>query len=149
AAQRLQEATLATKNRAQTFGAPPVQSTLARAGTKDLYRLPDGSVPQKFFFPKPQSFGAMQTLYKAIGQDRAVPLIRDYAAMTLRRAALMDDGTLNPAKFDAWKAKHQDALRALPPEVQRQFADAGAASRAVADATASRADALKAAQEGA
>jgi hypothetical protein len=140
--ERLAQATNATKERAQTFGAPPVKSTLAKAGTQDAYRLPEAKVPDKFFHPGPGAFQDIQALRKAVGDDSALTITQDYAASSLRKAAERPDGTLDPKKVTAWQAKHADAMRAFP-ELGEKFADAATASKTIDAAAAARADMLK------
>lgn len=149
AAARLAAATEVTKARARTFGMEPISPTLAKAGAADLYRLPEARVPEKFFHPGPASFQHMQSLYAAIGKEQGVNLMSEYAAMSARRAAMDADGTLNPAKLQRWAAQHDDALRALPPQVRAQFMDAAQATKAISVAQTARAAALKEVQSGA
>jgi hypothetical protein len=59
----------------------------------------------------------------------------------LRKAAMNQDETLDPAKFAAWQKAHADALRAMP-DVAAKFASAAKASEAVENATAMRSAAL-------
>lgn len=149
ASQRLAEATAATKDRARTYGLGPVGQILAKGSASDLYRLPEGQVPRKFFHPGPTAYSDLQALFKATGQDRAMPAVVDYAASSLRRAAMNEDGTLDPAKYERWRAAYTDALRALPADIKARFADAASASEALADARAARTATLKDAQAGA
>lgn len=150
ARENLAKATAAARTQAQTFGAKPVAAVLARDGTKDVFKLPQAKAPEKFFHPGPAAYNDMQALYKAIGQPQGVALMRDYAASSLRRAAMdPETGVINPAKFASWSARHADALRALPDEVRASFANASRAGQAVADAVTARRDALKASQESA
>jgi hypothetical protein len=58
------------------------------------------------------------------------------------------DGTLDPARFNAWRKAHADALRALPERAGR-FADAATASREIENVAAIRRDALEQYQRGA
>lgn len=146
---RLAAATDATRARARTFGLAPVSTILNKAGASDLFRLPEARVPEKFFHPGPTGYTDMQALFNAIGQDKALPIIQDYAASTLRRTAMRDDGTLDPKKFAVWQKGNSESLRALPPDVQANFANAGAASRAIENATRDRETAMEAAQSGA
>lgn len=149
AAERLKAATSATKEQRGTFGRGPVGQVLANAGAKDLFKLPEARVPEKFFHPGPTGFTDMQALSKAIGPDKAVPLMTDYAASSLRRAALNENGALDPAKFARWQAAHADALRALPTEVRTAFSNAAKATQALEEASAARQAALKDMQAGA
>jgi hypothetical protein len=146
AGQRLTAATEATKARAGTFGSGPVGQTLAKAGSATTFRLPDGQVAGKFFHPGPTGFSDMQALLKA--QPQAFPIIEDYAATTLRRAALTPEGVIDPKKFATWRKAFDNALRGLPEETKAKFADAAKAGQAVSDAMASRSAQLKDAQQG-
>jgi hypothetical protein len=144
AAGRLTAANAAHAERKGTFGVDPVRSVLATNGVKGDFRLPDGQVPGKFFHPGPAGFEHVQSALKA--SPDALPVLQDYAAMSLKRAAMRDDGTIDPAKFQRWTAAHQDALRALPADTQARFADAAQAGQAVSDAVGARTAAIKAAQ---
>lgn len=124
---RLATATASTKQRARTFGMNPIGPVIAKAGASDLYKIPEAKVPQRFFHPGQHGFSDMQALYKSIGIDRAIPIIQDYAALSLRRAAMREDGTLDPVKYQQWTSRHADSLRALPADVAAKF---GAAARA-------------------
>ena len=147
AAQRLAAATAATKARAGTFGAQPLSNVTATNGTAGSFRLPDGSVPSKFFHSGTRAFTDTQTLLQATPE--AAGTLADYAAQTLRREATNGDGVVDPAKFTRWQAKYGDALRALPPVVQARFADAGSAGAEVADAAQAQAEAARQAKLGA
>ena len=149
AAERLAAATEATKERARLFGLGSTSSVLRKAGASDLYRLPEGRVPEKFFHSGPTGYSDMQALYSAVGHEKAVPIVADYAASSLRKAAGRPDGTLDPAKFAAWRSRHADALRALPEEVRDKFSGAVKAAKAMDDAAKARVQTLKAAQTGA
>lgn len=131
AAQRLAAATEATKARARVFGLNPISPVTAKAGSADLFRLPDGRVPEKFFHPGPTGYSDMQALFSAVGEQNALPVMTDYAASSLRRAAMREDGMIDPAKYSRWVANHADALRALPPEARARFAGAAAAAKEV------------------
>lgn len=134
----------------RTFGGKgPVADTLRRAGGADVFNLPESSVPQKFFKPGPGGFQSMQKLYEAIGKDKAVPIIADYAASSLNKAAMREDGTIDPAKFGRWKAKHADSIRALPPDIQAKFDTASTATEWADQANVSRETAAKEANQGA
>lgn len=149
AAGRLKAATAATREQRGTFSRGPVGQVLARAGMQDLFKLPEARVPEKFFHPGPAGFTDATALVKAVGQDKAMPLLTDYAAASLRKAALRDDGTIDPAKFSRWNSAHADALRALPAEVRGQFTNAAKATQALEEASAARQLAIKAANAGA
>lgn len=120
----------------------PVGPLLAKNGAADLFKMPDGSVPGQFFHKGPNGFEHMQAAIKA-GGDAAMPILEDYAAADLRKAAQNPDGTIDPAKYGRWRAANADALRAFPPETQGRFSSAANATQAVADAAESRAEALK------
>lgn len=142
AADRLGAATQATKDRAGTFGTGPAGQVLAKAGTQDAYKLPEARVPEKYFHAGPTSFQDIQGLRQTVGDQAALPILQDYAASSLRKAAENADGTLNPAKVAAWQTKYGQALRAFP-ELSARFSTAADASDAIAESAADRAAAIK------
>ena len=146
---RLAEATAATKERAGTFGAGPVGEVLRQAGASNVFRIADAGVPAKFFKPGPAGFQDAKKFLDAnrpsegfVGPNRGVAIMTDAAAQSLRKAAMTEEGILDPRKVMIWQNRHADALRALPPEIADQFMNARTASQAVAEATAARAEAL-------
>ena len=148
AAQRLAAATAATKERAATYGNGPVGQILRQAGGANLYRVADAGVPEKLFPAGPSGFQTAQALAKAVGPDKAGALLTDAAAASLRRAAMTEDGILDPRRLMLWQAKYADAIRGLPDSVREQFTNARNAGQAVAEATLARAEAMKAMQAG-
>lgn len=131
AAARLAAATSATKERAGTFNLGPTGQVLRKAGDSQTFRLPESRVPEKFFHPGPSGYQDMQALFRAVGQPKGLEIIQDYAANSLRRAAMREDGTLDPVKYARWAQAHADALRALPDGIRTKF---GAAAEAGAQA---------------
>lgn len=147
AAGRLKAASEATKQRAQTFDAGRVGAVTRRSGASGPFQTEASVVPGRFFLPGPRGFEAMQTLRAASPQS--MPQIRDYAISTLRKAAESPlDGTLIPAKVQAWRQKHADALRAVP-EVERMLSDSVQASETMARLAAERKAQLDAFEQGA
>lgn len=149
AAERLAAATAATKERAGTFGAGPVGDVLRQAGASNVFRIADAGVPAKFFKPGPAGFQDAKKFIDAnrpsegfVGPNRGVAIMTDAAAQSLRKAAMTDEGILDPRKVMIWQNRHADALRALPPEIHDAFMNARTASQAVAEATTARAEAL-------
>lgn len=140
-AARLAEATAATKARAGTFNQGPIKQTLAKAGMQDVYKLPEARVPEKFFHTGPTSASDIQNLRQTVGDQAALPILQDYAASSLRRAAENPDGTLDPRKVAAWQQKYAGPLRAFP-DLNARFSTAADASDAIADAAASRREAI-------
>jgi hypothetical protein len=143
---RLKAFNAAYAEHARTFGIQSVAQTLRTKGYAGDFLLPDGSVPGKHFVSGPAGFNTVSAAVKA--SPDALPILQDYAASSLKRAA-GQNGTIDPAKFELWQKNHADALRALPPETQARFADAASAGQAVGDAAVTRAAAIKAAQTGA
>lgn len=142
AAARIRAASEATKERAQTFKQGAVGETLAEMGAKGNYRILDSQVGAKFFKPGNTGTEAVSAFRTAVGdRNEAAQALEGFAGLSLRKAAMTADGTIDPGKFATWQKAHADALRAMP-EVAAKFADAAKASEAVADATAMRAAAL-------
>lgn len=132
-AARLAEATAATKERAGTFGRGPVKDALAKAGTNDVYKLPQAKVPDKFFHAGPTSAADIRGLRKVIGEERANTLVSDFAATSLRRAAENPDGTIDPKRAAAWRRRHIGALSEFP-ELDEKLSTAAGASEAIEQA---------------
>lgn len=137
------------KQNRRTFDKGPVGDVTRRAGASDDFRLPESMAPQKFFKPGPGGFQTMQKLYGAIGKDKAIPIVSDYAASFLNKAARREDGTVDPAKYGRWKAQHSESIRALPPELQAKFDTAATATEWADQMNVSRETSAKEANKGA
>lgn len=146
ARERLIAANQAAREKAQTWGPAAIKSILAKDSNGN-FRVSDGAVGAKYFHPGASGFQHMQEALTASPSSRAA--LVDYAATTLRRAAMNEDGTVDPTKFQRWNSAYSDALRALPAEARAKFADAASASQTLAQARAARTAALTAAQSGA
>jgi hypothetical protein len=141
AAAWLRAATQATKVRASTFDRGPVGTVLRKAGNAADYRLADAAVPAKLFSSGPGGAETIAAYRKAAGPN-AETFLHDAAAQSLNREAVRD-GVLDPGRYPAWAAKHQDALRALPDALKAKFANVASASDALAQAAATRKAALE------
>lgn len=112
---RLRVASAATKERAEKFNTSPVGDVLRSRGFADQFAMDPASVPGRIFQPGSLGFGNVQAYRKAVGDEAAMAILQDYAISSLRReGGLRSDGTLDLAGYRRWKAKYQDALRALP-----------------------------------
>jgi hypothetical protein len=150
ARERLNDATAATRERAQTYNQGPVGQVLRTQGQRGNYRSLDASVPATIFKPGPGGFETVQAFRKAVGDDHtATAMLQDTAAASLRQSAWRQDGVLDPAKFAAWKKSHADALRAVPGDLESRFTTAGNATAAIDHVAAIRRDALETYQRGA
>ena len=103
--------------------------------------------PDQFFRPGKGGAEGVTQLRDLIGPSRADAILADYAASRLRASAMRPDGTIDPAKFEAWRKSHAEALRAMP-ELNDRFTSAAAATRAIDDVAALRRDALESFQKG-
>ncbi|MBB3770971.1 hypothetical protein FHS55_001566 [Angulomicrobium tetraedrale] len=144
---RLTAATSATKQRARTYEQGAVGEVLRRAGTQDVFRLPLSEVGRKFFRAGSRGYENVQALRKAAASPEVNNSIRDYAVMTLRRAAELPDGTLDPAKVTAWRQRYRDALRAFP-EIDGMLKGPVEASEAVTRLMAAKKQAMEEFQAG-
>ena len=121
-----------TKYHVATFRKGPVGKILRNDDTSGNYKVADAAVPDAIFPKGPLGSQAVTAYKKAVGDDAtATGALHNYAAATLRKAALNDDGTLNPQKYAAWRQAYNPAIRALPQSVQDSFATAGNAARAL------------------
>jgi hypothetical protein len=144
AAGRLKAASTATRERAQTFDEGATGGVLKPGARAGEYRAPDSLVPSKIFHPGPNGGESVRSYIGAVGEAQAVPAIADYAAFSLRRAAMRPDGTIDTAKALAWAKQHDAALAELPPSVRSRLANPGRAEEAVTQAVAARKDRMDA-----
>jgi hypothetical protein len=145
---RLKAATQATRDRVDTFNRGPVGQILRKDGRQDQYRLPDSAVAAKIFHPGPSGAEDVASYRRAVGDQKALVALQDYAASSLRQRAMRPDGTLDPARTQSWLKAHQNALHGFP-DLQRRFTDAASASEAINSAMTARRAALDAYQTGA
>jgi hypothetical protein len=111
----------------------------------------DADVGGRVFRSGPGGYESVTNFVRALGDGRAQAILQDYAINRLRDFAEVKSGdlagTLDPKKVEMWRARHKDALRALP-EVDRMLADPWAASEAIANLATIRKDALDGFQSG-
>lgn len=147
AAGRLKKASAATKKNARTYGRDPVSGVL-RGQDSETFTVPSSVVPARFFRPGPRGYEAMQALTKAAPGPETARAIRDYAVSTLRRDAENKiDGTIDPVRFENWRQRHADALRAIP-EVAASLESPARASETLAQLAAARKAEIDAFQKG-
>ena len=144
---RLITASTGTKQRARDFNDGANGSILRRSGGEGPYRLQNAAVPEKLFFPGGRSAENIKRFRKAVGDDRAMGHLQDYAVSSMRRAAETPEGIIDPKKLEGWKRRHGEALKVFPA-LNAKFADAAKASQAAIDAGANRAAQLDEAQKG-
>ncbi len=104
--------------------------TLDRFGSYSP-NVPASSVPEMFFRSGPKGSDAVRQLQGLMPGTSGSEALAGSAAYSLRKAALRDDGTLDPAKFATWRNSHAEALGALPPGVGQAFDTAARATAAL------------------
>lgn len=128
--------------------------TVARASAlvhamDPIGRTTNAALPSQFFRPGETGGEAVRSLRGLIGDERALPILSDYAAASARRAAERSDGTIDPTAFARWSKNHAAALDELPGEVSSRFGTAAKASEAIRDAATARKQAIDDYQAGA
>lgn len=137
-ADRYAAARAATRELKTTFGEGPVGGVLAPGAQYGSFKTTASNVAGKLF-DRPES---LQAYVKAAGDDpAAISAIQDYAAFSLRQAAVKD-GMLSPPKYQKWVDDHAYVLRQFP-EMEKKFANVSTAQAALDDAMASQKQALK------
>ncbi len=120
AADRLSAAKSGHIDFAETYRNPTIKRALNTQGGSDNYTTPSAALPSKAILRGPQGYQTAKAFLKAAKDEPvAVSAMLDQAAAPLR-TSLKPNGTINPAKFDAWKKDYAGALRALD-EVQPGF----------------------------
>ncbi|WEZ84642.1 hypothetical protein P6U16_08740 [Rhizobium sp. 32-5/1] len=132
AAERLTAAQLATRSRLEAFDNKTLSPIRRRPSTVSPYDMASASVPQRIFSSRAGSAEAIGKFRAAVGDRDAMRQIEEFAVDRVRKAALRDDGTLDPAKLESWRRAHSDALKALP-QLDRRLADATTAGRTMAE----------------
>ncbi len=120
------QARAATAARAATFDSPRVNAVgkALRPDGRGGYMMADEQVASRFFNGGSRSTKDLQDFMAAVGdRPSAVALLQDYAASTLRKAAIKDDGILDLRAFQKWKDRYQAPLRSFP-ELQSRFRNA-------------------------
>lgn len=169
AANRLATANANYKANKAAFGAAPVAQILKRPGATYDYNTSPDLVPAKIWQPGPQ--GATNVRATLAASDRGLQSVltdpnaapeaiasaransaqvltglQNSAAASLRKSALRDDGSIDPAKFAAWKGRHAEALQELEkasPGVTAAYADAARAGEHVDALARLRKDAIE------
>ena len=135
----------------ETFREGPVGEVLKLDKGAGNYKISfDAQVGPKFFRAGDTGFEAAQAFLKAAGKDeRAVSTMNDYIVSKAFEASRdPKTGLVDPKRFDAWKAKHENALRAFP-EAQKKLATAARVSDAAAEVTARSREIIETAQKNA
>ena len=145
AVERLNAARSATKQRVDTFDNPTLAPIRKRPATNGPYSDPAASVPSRIFVPGPKAPEAIQRFRAAVGDEQALPVLRDYAVDRLRKAALTEDGLLDPNKAMNWLRQHQEAMRAFPA-LEDAVRQAVRASEEAGSVAVAQREAMKAAE---
>jgi hypothetical protein len=140
AQQRYADARQATADRVATYkNAPGVGQALASGPTSGSFRTPDSAVPSVIVKPGPQGADTARAYLAAGGSPAA---LHQAAAYSLRQSAMRPDGTLDPAKYQAW-AKSRASFLSQIPDAANRFGAAASAQGAVETATSAHSLALK------
>jgi hypothetical protein len=139
----------------QKFFSGPIGKILTKDGQMQ-WRMRDGNVPGQFFKSGPDAYENMQALKRVLGKDAYDQMATNEAIASLKGSqpgapdsVLRSDGAVDPAKFEKWKARYAQAIRALPDGVADRFQTAADATSALDEAEGAKAAALKDAQDGA
>lgn len=143
AAQRVQEASAATRQRAQTFNVSPLREIMRREGLEGPYRMQTGAVPGAIITPGPRGYENASAFLRAVGNREGVPVLQDSIVAQMRRKAMSPDGTINPKNLQRWMDQHQDVLRAMDERdggaFSQRLRSAGQAAEMVGEIAARRA----------
>lgn len=135
--ERYGAARTATRELKQTYESGPVGGVLAPGAQHGSFRTTASNVARNLF-DKPESLTAF--IDAAKDNPEALNVMRDYAAFSLRKAAVRD-GIISPGKLQQWVDSHGYVFREFP-ELRAKFADAKAAQATLDDALAAQKQAL-------
>jgi len=137
AAQRLREASAATKQRKETFG--PLEDVTRRETASGPYKMGESQVAGRIIQPGPKGYDSVSSYLRAVGNERGLSDVQDAIAASMRREVIGPDGVVNPKALNTWLKKYQDVLRAIDER------DGGAFSQTLRNAGTAQ-EALEAAQ---
>jgi hypothetical protein len=138
----LEAAKGAHKEYVGTFREGTVGEALRPGQGKGQYKINfDAQVGPKFFRAGDTGFEAAQQFLKAAGDNpQAVETMKDYiVSRAFNEARDPKTGLIDPSKFDAWKKKHDSALRAFPDVADKLSSASKASDAAIEVAARSRA----------
>jgi hypothetical protein len=146
AADRLAAATAPTKALKQAFGAKPVANILQREGSTYPYKLQPENVLGQVWKPGPAGEASIAAVLRAANNSSdVVDALKAGSAASLRKAAMRDDGTIDPAKFASWRKSHAGSLKILndvSPGTTAPYENASLAAEHLANIAALRKEAL-------
>lgn len=143
-AERYGAARAATRERKQTYESGPVGSVLAPGAQYGSFKTTASNVP-KALFDSPERLDAFVAAAK--GDPAALAPMQDYAAFSLRQAAVKD-GMLSPERYQRWMDDHAYALRQFP-ELRERFGNVRSAQATLDEALRNQRQALADYQTGA
>jgi hypothetical protein len=128
-AEQWRAAQAARREQGERFDRGPVRDVLATRMGGPL--VPDSGVAARVFRPGAGGLEAVRQVLTAAGdRPAAVHALEAHAATSLRDFASRADGTLDPAKWQAWMSRHEGALRELP-ELSKRLRSVGDAAATV------------------
>lgn len=133
----LRKANASYREQREIFGDGPIGDVLEKKPRGADFELSNAEVPRKIFHPGDTGGDAVRGYIKAIGQEKAVPVLNDLAAFMLHEKAFAN-GVPDTKKISAWLDQHKTALAALPPEVRDKFQTIVSAQRAVDEALSAK-----------
>ena len=150
AAARLTAAKASHQALAETFRNPTIKPVLRTLGGSENYQLPTGAIPPRAVVKGDKGYQAATAFLKAAKNSPEVVTAMQDRALSPLRTSLKSDGTINSAKFDAWKRDYAGALKAIDevqPGFSKRFDNASRASDLLVEAGARRDEILKGAQK--
>lgn len=129
----LKRANASYREQREIFGEGPIGAVLEKKLRGADFELSNAEVPKKIFHPGDMGGEDVRAYIKAVGEDKATPVLNDLAAFMLHEKAFTN-GVPDPKKINSWLAAHKTALSALPEEVGSRFATISKAQQAVEDA---------------
>lgn len=127
----------ATRELKQTFESGPVGAVLAPGAQYGSFRTTASNVAKRLF-DRPEDLRAFVEAAK--DSPEALSAMRDYAAFSLRQAAVRD-GMLSPPRFDAWVRDHSYVFDQFP-DLKAKFSNLKSAQTTLDEAMATQKQAL-------
>lgn len=143
AAERLRQASAATRERAGKFNIPPIRDILRKEGLEGIYKVQESAIPGRLITSGPSGYENASAYLRAVGNKEGLPILQDAVAADMRRSVIGEGGLVDSKKLGGWMDRHQDLLRAIDERdgggFSQRLRNAGDASDVLGEVAARRA----------
>lgn len=133
----LRKANASYREQRETYGEGPIADILEKKPRGADFELSNAEVPRKIFHPGDRGGEDVRAYIRAVGPEKAAPVLSDLAAFMLHEKAFAN-GIPDLKKITTWLDQHKTALAALPSDVRQKFETIASAQKSVDEALAAK-----------